>query len=295
MARSMTAFAQHEEGSPFGQLCCELQSVNRRHLEVDIHLPRLLHSLELESLLQAQVSASCQRGKVTARFSVASCPTKVDVQEDVLKQMQAVFAQIEGSFSKDVKLDPSPFAAALLQSHLAFEIRLDPSQKPALFEALQRALRACIAKFINAKKAEGKALAADLLSRLAAMRSSVDQIEKLSASSNEKLRAKLQARLLELFSAGSELDERIAKEVALLSEKADIAEEITRFRIHVQTFEKALSNDAAIGKTLEFLCQELLREANTMGSKANCAELTSYVIATKAEIERIREQVQNLE
>ena len=145
------------------------------------------------------------------------------------------------------------------------------------------------------KTLEGKALSKDLTQRLAKLEKMAQAIEGLSPQASEKLRIKLKERLSEVLEMGEALDERIGREIALFAERIDISEEITRLHSHIAQFRTVIGSKGAAGRKLEFLVQEMGREINTIGSKSADAEISHLVVECKSELEKVREQIQNIE
>ena len=162
----------------------------------------------------------------------------------------------------------------------------------ACFQTLEKALSAALKKLVAMRAKEGRELADDLKARLVALEAMLKQIETLAPQVVSKRRKKL---FKTLETQGFEKDERVLKEIALFGEKSDITEEITRLTSHIKQFRARLRSAEPVGRELDFLVQEFLREINTIGSKANDLKITQRVVAFKTELERIREQVQNVE
>jgi uncharacterized protein (TIGR00255 family) len=177
---------------------------------------------------------------------------------------------------------------------IAFEENLQ--EEDVYREALRRAFEEALKGFQQMRTNEGIILQKDVMERVQKMRSWISAIEKKTPYATKKYREKLIARLEELVPNSVETEERILREVAIFAEKIDIAEEITRFLCHLTHFEELVHGEtSSVGKTLEFVLQELGREINTIGSKSSDLEIARYVIDIKSELERIREQIQNVE
>jgi uncharacterized protein (TIGR00255 family) len=177
----------------------------------------------------------------------------------------------------------------------AFSVReRELSSSSRLEEAIDRAMDLAVGSLESMRESEGAAMASDLESRVSALLRTLEEIEKFSFEARETKRAELEAKVRELLSTAVE-PTTIASEVARLVERADVAEEITRFRSHVSLWRSAVAASEPCGKKLDFIVQEMNREVNTIGSKCQDAAISERVIAMKAELERVREQVQNVE
>lgn len=295
--KSMTAYGRGVALFPYGRLTVEIQSVNRRFLEVNINLPRPLIRYEVE--VRKKISSQVARGALNVSiFWKAEGEHSVSVTPNLAlaHALKAAWERI----AVELNLGESPALALLAQEEdlLLYEEELKDEQafQIALNEALHKALDGLIAMKVQ----EGGLLKEDLVGRLAKLRATMEGIEARAGEGSEKYRKKLQERLEHLFPGSLENEERILREIAVYAERVDFTEEIVRFKGHLEQFEllleKPLENALeARGKTFDFLLQELLREANTLGSKASDLFIAQSVIAIKSELEKIREQVQNIE
>ena len=288
----MTGFGRGEAKASCGRLIAEIQAVNRKHFEVQVHLPKELSRFENE--LRKQVSEAVLRGHVALRIQFLPSGDAMHHLLPDAASLQSLKKAFE-KLAKELKLDPKAIDLPFLMQHMP------AMQKTDLFDDKEAAcLRACVDKAIKAmlvmKEKEGKALVLDIASRLKTMRGKVASIEKLAPEASGRMRQKLQEKLRDLFGASKEIDERILREVALFAEKVDIAEEVTRLHSHFAQFEEVLrGKEKAVGKKMEFIVQEMGREINTIGSKSAEAKISTLVVDIKSELEKIREQIQNIE
>lgn len=293
MPRSMTACSRITYDTPLAKFSLELFSVNRRHLEIQTFLPKELSSFDPE--VRQLISSQITRGNITVKFFVQyhqKAPVSILPNLAMARQIKQAWEMIE----QELGIKDS-FNLALLASQYDF---LSPVEEISDLEAfrgdLLHALKNALSELIEMKEVEGKNLQIDLKERLLKLRHAIEEISKRSTNATSKYRQKLQQRISEIVGPSIELDDRILREVALFAEKVDIMEELTRFTSHLGQCETKISSlDPAIGKPMEFLLQELLREANTIGSKASDMEITHFVVEIKSEIERMREQIQNIE
>lgn len=294
MLKSMTAYSRISFHSDVGDFVVELQSVNRKHLEIYTSIPKELScfEVELKKWLQPHVS----RGNVTLKISVSyenSSPILVHPNLPLARQILQAWNEI----AEDLKIDKKEVELELLKDVdgiLLFEENLKEENR--YLSALKQALDMAITQFLRMKMQEGAVLQIDILERSARIRQWMKEVEKKVPHAVQRYRTKLIARLEEILPGKAENEDKILREIAIFAEKVDIAEEVTRFTCHLTHFEELVDSEAShVGKTLEFVLQELNREVNTIGSKSNDIEIARLVIDIKSELERIREQIQNVE
>ncbi|CAF23384.1 YicC/YloC family endoribonuclease [Candidatus Protochlamydia amoebophila] len=294
MLKSMTAFGRATFNTEMGHFTVEIQSVNRKFLEINVSLPPELSYFDVE--IKKWIHPFITRGqvsvKITASFEGKS-PFIIVPNLALARQMKAAWEEIarETGFEMDeIKLSLLSKADDIL---LFEENR---SEEDAYRRILRQVLDQALTSFIQMKSHEGAVLQGDILARAEKIRRAIKMIEERSPFATKKYREKLLARLEEILPGQIENEERILREIALFAEKIDVVEEIVRFDCHLTRFEERVqSADASVGKTLEFILQELGREVNTVGSKSSDIEIAKLVIDIKSELERIREQIQNIE
>jgi len=293
--RSMTGFGRSRfeiEGQPFD---CELRSVNHRYLDVRVRLPRRLGHGEAE--LRARLQERVARGKVdltVAQPETGAAAPRLEVDADAARQYAAAAEKLRsagiGGDLDVATLLALPGVARLGEPALSSEESLR-----ALLAAVDEATAALDAM----REAEGAALERELHTRLRAVRELVQAVDERSHTVQAAVRERLARRIEKLQRETGFLDEgRLHQEVALAADRMDVTEELVRLRSHVEQFEAILASarpGEPVGRRLDFLLQELAREANTVGSKAGDAPIAHRVVELKTEIERIREQVQNVE
>lgn len=288
MIRSMTAFASTQRRSEYGELVWELRSVNHRYLEVHARLPEELRTLE--PVLRERLAQRLGRGKLdcTLRYKPeAGVNTQLQINESLAGQLLAAVEQMRARMptSRDAAIMDVLRWPGVIETR---EQDLGPVQTAAV-ELLEQA----IDSLIENREREGARLAELIRARCNAMRVLVERARKRMPVVIDGLRTRLRKRLLEL---GDELDkDRIEQEMALLAQKLDIDEEMDRLTTHLDEVERVLEQDEPVGRRLDFLMQELNREANTLGSKSGDSETTSISVEMKVLIEQMREQVQNIE
>jgi uncharacterized protein (TIGR00255 family) len=272
----------------------ELSSVNRKQAEISLSLPGAL--LELEPRVRDEINAHISRGRLTV---VVGLHAKGGVKErkggainlaaakEYRNQLKALrkTLKLEG----EITLDHVLRGPGVLDS-----VNVEIATETA-WPALKKALKAALDQFVKMRKQEGEALAADLRKRVLAIQKNVKTIGVLAPKVMEHHRGTLLERAAK---AGLEIeasDERLLKEIVFFADRSDISEELTRLRSHLDQFFTQLSKDEPVGRTLDFLLQEMFRETNTIGNKANFLAISQIIVGMKTELEKLREQVQNIE
>ena len=291
---SMTGRGSGAAAGRLARVEVELSSVNRKQLDVDVGLPRFLSSFE--SRVQELVQGRLSRGRVSGEIRVtwAEAAQAAGARVDLGLARAAVTAL--RAAAKKLGLPDDLKASALLALPGLVALERGERDLEALWPTVRKALDAALAKLQAMRKKEGAALGRDLQGRLATLRTLVGEIAARAPGVAETYRANLLKRIAAAL-PGTDLagDERLLKEVALFADKADVAEELVRLDSHFRQAAGLLKTGGVAGRTLDFLVQEMGREINTIGSKANDGEIARRVVACKAELERFREQVQNLE
>lgn len=289
---SMTGFGAATAPLASASLRVEIGGVNRKQTEVAVTLPRAWAALE--TTVRELVAGAVSRGRVNISISLqqtAGGAAPITINRERLTALTAQLAELENTLGKpvDTSLD-----ALLRLGVLAEETESDlplETVEAAVVPAVQEALQA----FLTLRAQEGANMKQDLLTRINTLRGY--RVALMERASGVALRHR-EALLKRLEESGLPIpadDERIIKEIALFADRCDVTEEMTRLESHLNQFERICDKTEAVGRTLDFLCQEIFRELNTTGSKANDAELAQMVVSAKTELEKIREQVQNIE
>lgn len=289
----MTGFGRAQIQDAGIQITVEILSVNRKHLDINLVLPK--HFNRFDPDVRKLVGSTVLRGHVTVRISVVftqETPLTVQANLAMAKQYYQGWCEIADALG----VDKSSFTLSLLEKETDLFIYNESqgmeSFSKLLFEGVQEALK----PFNAMRELEGSLLKKDIGSRLEELKNKMTQISQMAPHAVEKYRSKLLEKMQALFPTIESADERLLKEIALFAEKVDVEEEIVRFFSHIDQFKQLLKDGPpAAGKTAEFLIQELLRETNTTGSKCSDIAVTKLVMDIKAELERIREQIQNIE
>lgn len=290
--KSMTGFGRGEARQANTTWVVECSSVNRKQLEVAVNLPRDLNDLETQ--IRTQVSALCSRGRVSVQVrsdqaALGESMPRLDekVAANYVQQLKEMAARL--GISPDISLSEVVRLPGVLVSDTAEPVVEE------IWPVLQSALSAALQQFIAMRSTEGQHLREEMETRLSTIESLASQIAEKAPSVPEHQRQVLRQRLEQ---AGLPLpldDERLLKEIALFADRTDISEELSRAASHLKQFRAYLASEEPVGRSLDFLIQEFFREFNTMGSKCNNAEIAHHVVAAKTELEKIREQIQNVE
>ena len=291
MIKSMTGYGRGKLESDGREFIVEIKSINHRYNDTSIKMPRYLSFLE--DKVRQYVTKSISRGKIEVYISVnnISAESKNVVID---KELAGEYVDAMKDMINLYGLKDDISASAIMK--LPDIIRnKDVDDEESFWEPIRNTLDIALANIEEAKENEGARLKADILERLGTISKYVDTVKEKSVGLLEEYRNKLTNRVNEL-NANNIVDEnRIGIEVVLFADKSSICEEVTRLKSHIASLEKMLDVDGPIGKKIDFLVQEMNRETNTIGSKANSVGITNYVVEMKNEIENIREQVQNIE
>lgn len=289
---SMTGFGRGSATADEGAATVEISCVNRKQAEVVIQSSRDL--VELEPKIRKAVLNTISRGRIQVsiqfdRPSGEAAPVKVDLR--LVDSLESAFEKISTRCGRNVR----PEAADFLRAPGIVRIEEGGVAAEAAWNVIERALEVAIEQVLAMRSAEGDDLARDLVARLDQLESTAAAIALLAPARPERYREQLAKRLRD---AGLELevqDERVLRELAVFADRCDISEEITRLDSHFRKFREYMTANEPAGRPLDFLCQELHREFNTIGSKASDAAIAQHVVEAKTELEKIREQVQNVE
>jgi uncharacterized protein (TIGR00255 family) len=291
--KSMTGFGRGEATTGGLLVRVEVTSVNRKQTDIVVGLPRDLN--ELEARVREIVNAAVSRGRInvftSCQPSGGGGTTVLSVNEALAAQYHEAIAKLNRQLGTEVALE----AGDLLRAPGLFglsEIAVTPE---VVWPALEKALGKALAAMIRERAREGAQLRDDLVARGEALMREAAAITKLAPEVVRNYRAALGKRLADAGLPVDLSDERLVREIALYADRSDLSEELTRLGIHYRQFQKYVKSREPVGRAMDFLCQELNRELNTIGSKANNAAIAQHVVNAKSELEKIREQVQNVE
>jgi uncharacterized protein (TIGR00255 family) len=290
----MTGYGRGDSSKDGFKITVELSSVNRKQTEISVTLPREMELLEAQ--VRDMINRHVARGRLTVRVSLHAGADKSSARMHLNVPLAKAYARELNNLAKQLKL-PGPVtldqlarAPGVLQTDEELAVEED------LWPAVEKALKQALAQLVKMREREGAHLAQDLAQRIAVMRQSAALIQKHAPTVAERYRQQLIERIK---SAGLEApgtdDERLLKEVVYFADRSDISEELTRLQSHFQQFEDGRKSKEPVGRMLDFLAQEINREVNTIGSKANDSLISREVVTLKAELEKFREQAQNVE
>ncbi len=292
MIRSMTGFGRSSFEVGGASYAVEVRCVNQRNLDLSVRLPRSLGALEPE--LRKALSQRFARGKVELGVALAAGAPRAELEVDRVLVSRYLALSRELSRESGV-VDRVSVAELLAMPGVIRTVEASAREEDAASPLLDAARRAATAA-LAMREAEGAALERELRARLASVSAIVAELAGRAGEVQRAVRERLRVRAEQLRAETGLLDEaRLYHEVALAAEKLDVAEELARLASHVEQFLAAFASDEPVGRRLDFLTQELAREANTLGAKAGDAPLAHRVVDLKTEIDRIREQVQNVE
>ncbi len=289
----MTGFGRGEFSDGQYKIVVEMKSVNHRYLDLGVRLPRRLNPFE--TLVRNVIKEYIERGKVDV-FINYECLTGGDSQVTYNREIAGEYRKYVSQIAQDFNLTDDLGGAmrlAMMQGVLTLEESDSGSEE--IEKCMEEALKGACAELVSARSAEGEKLRTDLLEKLQQMRKDVAAIEERCPVILEEYKEKLYAKVTEMLGDHKLDDSRILTEVALFADKVAVDEEIVRLKAHISSMEKELTKGGAVGRKLDFIAQEMNREANTTLSKANDLTLSDIAIDLKTLIEKIREQVQNLE
>ena len=290
--RSMTGYGRGEAESAGVKMSVELSTVNRKQSEIAINLPRDLN--ELETRIRRAINARISRGRTNVLLAhhpstdgARRLALDVDLARSYHNAMRALQKKIGAA--GQITIDTILQAPGVMRPP---EEAIEPDRA---WPAIERALESALNDLIKMREREGRHLARDLMHRVKTTRRLLKEIRELHPAVVKKFRAALSERIERTGLPIGKDDERLAKEIFLFADRSDVSEELTRLESHLAQFRHHLRKQEPVGRTLEFIVQEIFRELNTLGAKANDADISQRVVACKTELEKIREQVQNLE
>jgi len=294
MIRSMTGYGRAEAAGPRLVLAVECKSVNHRHLDIALKLPRAMTSLEPDA--RRLIQSAIQRGRIDV--SVSLLPVEGGSLNPLAVNLAQAreYVEVARRLADETNLVGGATVAWLLEQPGVITREAEPALTPEeAWPLLERALTQALGELAARRETEGEALRRDLLGLHAALGVQVDLIAERAPLAVARRAARLRERIQSLLGETVVDEARLATEVAVWAEKTDIAEELARLRAHLDQLALLLREGGMVGRTLDFLIQEMNREVNTVGSKADDLEISQTVIAAKSALEKLREQAQNIE
>ena len=292
MLKSMTGYGRVKVENDLREITVELRSVNHRYLDLNIKVPRIYGYLE--ELVSKQAQAAIARGKVDIFVSVRA---KEGADIKVTPNMAVIQGYVDAikKVSETYGISDEASALALLRLPDAMEQNKEEADADQMKGEVSAVLAQALEEYNAMREKEGGRLVEDVVYRAGLIAKSVDFVEQRSPNCVEEYRTRIAARMTEILDGSELAQQRILQEAALYADKVNVTEEIVRLRSHLSQLDTMLKSPVAIGRKLDFLVQEMNRETNTIGSKANDFQIAKTVVDMKAEIEKIREQIQNLE
>jgi len=293
MAKSMTGFGIGEFKDQYYNLSVECKTINHKYLDINPRMPRKLSFLE--DKLRFLIKDHLGRGRVDifVKFeTVTSVGSQLVYDAELAKQYYHILKNIKSDFGLEEPISPVDIA----KFPDVVKITEAEDDEEILWNMLSDAANKALENLCNMRIIEGKKLEKDILARADLLERSVCDLEKYTDTIEKEYKDKLYARISELLDDPKVVDEyRLAQEVAIYADKSNITEEIVRFKSHINQLRDTVTADESVGRKMDFLIQEMNREVNTMGSKSSDVSIANLVINMKAELEKIREQVQNIE
>ncbi len=289
----MTGFGSARAKAGDVELEITIRSINSRYLDQRLHLPKehLPFEKDIKDALTEFFARGCVDVTISRRPSSGHKKLRVQVQEDALKQWTQALQKISKQTGAKLNLEAQTLATLSEVIQLDHAMDFAAPEKAALLKVLKQAAKTCL----EARIQEGKSLQKELLKLLKSLEDRLNEIESHSKSLQAGLQNRIEERVRRLSESHEVDSHRLAQEVVFYLDRSDIAEEITRLRTHIKNFLQLIKGQESQGKKMDFYTQELLREVNTIGSKSIQAELTAVVVDAKSLVEKIREQVQNIE
>jgi uncharacterized protein (TIGR00255 family) len=291
--KSMTGYGRGDCSQDGFKITVELSSVNRKQSEIFINLPREMEMLEAQ--MRDAINRHIARGRLTARVTLhagGNSAARMHLNVPLAK----AYTRELNKLARQLKLSGSVTLDHLVRAPGVFQTDEQIAEEENFWPAVEKALDKALAALVKMRAREGAHLKQDLAERVTIMRHAATQVQMHAPKVAERYREQLIQRIKDArLEAPAADDERLLKEVVYFADRSDITEELTRLQSHFQQFEDCLKTDQPVGRTLDFLAQEMNREINTIGSKANDTLISREVVTLKAELEKFREQAQNVE
>lgn len=292
MIKSMTGFGRCEIAEADRKITVEMKSVNHRYLDVTIKMPKKLNFFE--AAIRTELKNYMQRGKVDL-FITYEDFTEFNVCVKYNKELAAEYMQYFEKMAEDFSLDNDIRVSSLARFPEILTMEEQTVDEEELWQLLDKALKGAAENFVETRIREGENLRNDLISKLEGMLTHVDFITERSPKIITEYREKLTKKVEELLSDKQVDESRLLMEVTIFADKVCVDEELVRLHSHITATRDALLAGGSIGRKLDFIAQEMNREANTILSKSNDLEISNHAIELKTEIEKVREQIQNIE
>lgn len=292
MLKSMTGYGRSEMTVGGRHIIFEIKSVNHKYFEFNSRISR--GYLFLEDKLKAYLQGKLSRGKVDVFLQIETLED-ADVQVQVNHSLAAGYYAVLRELRERYSLPDEPTLALLTRYGDIFSVHRAPENEEEIWQAVQQAAEPAVESFLRMREAEGARLREDILSKAQRILELVGQVEQETPQTVKEYQERLEAKIQELLGDAHFDEQRVLTEVAVFADKVAVDEETVRLRSHFQQLEKLIDSQEPVGRKIDFLVQEMNREANTIGSKSVNSKIAYLVVDIKSEIEKIREQVQNVE
>lgn len=293
MITSMTGFGRGESSSNGYQVTVEIKTLNSRYLDISVRMPQSIQDKEIK--LKEYVQKHLSRGKVNLNINVdrsKSAGPDIKLNEELVKSYSSILRNLRSTGNIDEPIT----VGDLLQFNDIFETRKeDEEEVRIIWECTKIALETALDNLNTMRQNEGRELKEDLSNLVTGISSLLDEVIVLSDKRAPEIREKLKTRIQKMITEEQIDPDRMEMEIAMLVDKMDINEEVIRLQSHLKFFLEALEAEEPVGRRLNFLCQEINRELNTIGSKANDSTVAHHIVLGKEKLEQVREQVQNIE
>lgn len=292
MVLSMTGFGRSQINENGYQVTCEIRGVNHRFFDPHIKLPR--RYIILEEKIKGEIKKTLRRGRLEITINIekteeSSRTLKVD------KGLAMAYYNYLKELAEDLNISSDIRVIDVFRLPEVFNLQDEEEEIDTVWQVLQKALQIAVASVLDMRRKEGQNLANDILWRNDLILQSVNELESRSPQVEAEYSSKLQSKIIEMIGQEHMDESRVLQEIAIFADKTSITEEIVRLKSHVAHLKELLSLDDAVGRKCDFLVQEMFREINTISSKANDLKMNQIAVDVKAEIEKIREQLQNIE
>ena len=292
--KSMTGYGRGESSQNGFKITVELSSVNRKQTEIAVALPREMEMLEAQA--RDLINRYISRGRLNVRVALHTGASKLSARMHLNVPLAKAYARELSRLSRQLNLPGPVTLDHLARAPGVFQTDEQIVEEQNFWPAVENALKKALTTLVQMREREGSHLARDLSARIDIMRRATTRIQKQAPRVAKRYRLQLLERIKGAgLGAPSEDDERLLKEVVYFADRSDITEELTRLQSHFRQFEDCRKSREPIGRTLDFLAQEMNREVNTIGSKANDSLISREVVVLKSELEKFREQAQNVE
>lgn len=292
MLRSMTGYGRSKYENDSREYTVEIKSVNNRYSDISIKMPRNISFLE--DNIKKNISNSITRGKVEVFISFSNNSEKGKTIE-INKELAKIYIEEMKELASEAGINSNIEVIDVMKMPDILNIKLNEDDEKIITEELINCTREAIDNFIHMREIEGEKIKEDLEKRISLISKKIDKINSISTGLVNEYIVKLEKRIKELLKPNVVDEARLAQEIVIYSDKCSIEEEVTRMKSHISQFLSLIEKDNSNGKRIDFLIQEMNRETNTIGSKANNLEIINYVVEIKTELENIREQIQNIE